>query len=235
MNSFVAYNSKGIQKIMAKKSAILGYPVFRKTLAFLASLYIRFVHMTSSWDWIGREYPESYIKNNKPFLTCFWHGRLVMLCYAWPSKTKPFHMLISHHHDGKLISEIVGHFGIKTISGSTNRGGTKALKQIVDFLKNGNVIGITPDGPRGPCHSVSEGTVAIAKLAGVDVLPVTFSTSRHKIFSSWDQFFLALPFSKGVIAWGSPISGKLSKDKLQENIRQALIDLNHQADGLCLK
>ncbi len=220
---------------MAKKPGILSYAVFRKTLAFLASLYIRFVHVTSSWTWIGREYPEDYIKNNKPFLTCFWHGRLVMLCYAWPSKIRPFHMLISHHHDGKLISETVGHFGIKTVAGSTNRGGTKALKQIVDFLKEGNVIGITPDGPRGPCHSVSEGTVAIAKLAKVDVLPVTFSTSRNKVFSSWDKFFLALPFSKGIIAWAPPIRGNLDKEILQEEIRLALIKLNQQADEACLK
>jgi len=158
-----------------------------------------------------------------------------MLSYAWPSKTRPFHMLISHHHDGQLISRTVGHFGILTIPGSTNRGGIKALKKIVDFLKDGNVIGVTPDGPRGPCHSVSEGTVAMAKLAKVDILPVTFSTSRRKIFSTWDKFFLALPFSKGVIAWGPPIQGDLEKEELKEKICLALMDLNQQADEFCAK
>ena len=224
-----------VSKRMIKKFLKSDSGIF--LISFLASLYIRFVYRTSSWTFKNFEIPLSYLKEGKPFLTCFWHGRLLMLPYGWPGrKTKPkhlFHMLISSHKDGRLISKTVGWFGIKTVAGSTNRGGREALLKIRDLLKSGQVIGITPDGPRGPFQSVSPGTVKIAQMGKVDVIPITFSTSRSKIFRSWDKFFLALPFSKGAISWGDPI--RIEKDDLeqaQEKIQKALAQLTHEADDL---
>ena len=204
-------------------------------LSFLASFYIRFVYWTSRWTRKNFDIPAKYLEEGKPFLTCFWHGRLLMLPYGWikvPTKKKhKFFMLISTHNDGRLISKTVGWFGIKTIAGSTNRGGSHALRQIIKTSKAGHTIGITPDGPRGPYDSVSQGTIKIAELCKLDILPITFSTSRSKIFKSWDKFFLPLPFSKGVIMWGDPI--KITKDSLEENqkkVQDALIQLRKEAD-----
>ena len=173
-------------------------------LSKIAAAYIRLVFYTSRWEYKNTHIPESYLAEGKPFLTCFWHNRLLMLCYAWQSKT-PFYMLISAHKDGKLISKTMDCFGIKTVAGSTARGGTEALREILKILKQGHVVGITPDGPRGPAFTISDGTLAIAKLAKVDILPVTFATSRHKVLNTWDKFCFAYPFSKGVMMWGDPI------------------------------
>jgi len=203
-------------------------------LAGLAAFYIRLVYYTTRWQKVGFEIPIRYLDQNKPFITVFWHAKLFMLAYAWPS-IKPFYMLISYHHDGKLISRTVGHFGIQTIFGSTNRGGIHALKNIFSQLKQGNVIGITPDGPRGPRHSIAKGLLHIAHKANVDIIPVSYATTHGKFFRSWDRFFLPFPFGKGLLAWGDPIKEpqtfKLSS--LEKSLEKHLKELDDTLNKKC--
>jgi lysophospholipid acyltransferase (LPLAT)-like uncharacterized protein len=208
-----------------------------RLFAFLASLYIRFVFFTCKWKTLGKEIPESYIQANKPFIVCFWHSRLSMLACAWTWKDRPFHMLMSTHRDGLLIARTVSHFGITWIAGSTQRGGTEALRGLIKTLRNGETIGITPDGPRGPSQVASMGVVTLAKLAKVDMVPITFSTSRRRLLNSWDRFHLPLPFGRGLFIWGDPISPPTRSDEVEmEKIRQQLetemTHLQNKADEL---
>lgn len=204
-------------------------------IAFLAACYIRLVYWTCRWQTIGKEIPESYILANKPFIVCFWHGRLGMLACAWTWK-RPFRMLLSSHRDGRLIGQIVGHFGIKSIWGSTQRGGTQALRVMLKHLRDGDTIGITPDGPRGPGQVASPGTITLAMLGGVDIIPITYSTSRRIQLETWDRFHVPLPFGRGVFVWGKPISPPRNReDKNMEIHRQKLeamlTDLQKKADN----
>ncbi len=203
-------------------------------VAFIASLYIRFVFYTSRWEYRNFETPLEYLENKKPFITCFWHARLLMLPYAWPDKKNPFYMLISAHKDGRLISKTVGHFGIHTIAGSTERGGTEALLGMVRHSRRGDTLGITPDGPRGPAYKASEGTVMLSYLTKADLIPVTFTTSRKKIFKTWDRFLLPLPFSRGVLMWGNPVPYPTDKKLFsgtQKKVEKALETVCEKAES----
>jgi len=204
--------------------------------AFLAAAYIGLVYRTSRWRKIGWHHPEAYWREKKPFILCFWHNRLLMSCFAWQGP--PIHMLISAHGDGQLIAKTVAHYGVFTIKGSTSKGGTQALRAILKTLHDGGFVGITPDGPRGPRFSVSDGTYTIAKLSGVDILPLSYSTSRRKVLGSWDRFVLALPFSKGVLAWGEPITftewqAADAKEKFQSLLQERLTALSDYSDTEC--
>src|SRR5208283_1793653 len=97
------------------------------------------------------------------------------------------------------------YFGIETIAGSTSRGGSSALRAMLNRLKEGGCVGITPDGPRGPTMTVSVGIINIARLARVPILPLVYATSRRRVLATWDRFHLALPFGRGVFLWGEPI------------------------------
>jgi hypothetical protein len=195
-------------------------------IAFLAACYIRLVYWTCRWQVIGKEIPESYLKAKKPFIVCFWHGRLGMLACAWTWKTRPFRMLLSAHQDGRLIGQTVAHFGIKAIWGSTQRGGTQALREMIKYLRDGDTIGITPDGPRGPNQVASIGTITLAMLGGVDIIPITYSTSRRIQLKSWDRFHFPLPLGRGVFMWGNPIKPAKTRD---ENImEQARLRLENE-------
>ena len=176
----------------------------RKLLCWLGAQYITFVRYTGRWTLLGIENVGPYWDEGKPFVAAFWHGRILMMPYSW-RRGVPINMLISQHRDGLIIARTVSHFGIETVAGSTSKGGSAALRTMLKLLKAGECVGITPDGPRGPRQRATDGVVQVARMAGVPVIPCTFSSRRHKLLGSWDRFMVALPFSRGVFIWGKPI------------------------------
>ncbi|MBY0431119.1 MAG: lysophospholipid acyltransferase family protein, partial [Rhodospirillales bacterium] len=172
--------------------------------------------------------------DGRPVILAFWHGRILMMPYSW-QRGVAIHMLISQHRDGQLIARTVGHFGIDTIAGSTSKGGLAALRAMVKALKDGQCVGITPDGPRGPRMRSSAGIVNLARLAQVPIIPVSYSVRRRRVLGSWDRFVLALPFSRGVFMWGRPITvpkdaDAATLDALRAEIEARLNALSRAAD-----
>jgi lysophospholipid acyltransferase (LPLAT)-like uncharacterized protein len=203
---------------------------------FLGSLYIRLIRRTGRWHIEGEEIPEYFRKAGKPFILSFWHGRLLMMPYCW-RRTDLTNMLISGHRDGRLISQTVKHFRIETVVGSTGKSGAQATRRLIKLMRGGGVVGITPDGPRGPRMRVGEGTIALARLSGAPIVPVTYSSSRSRVLGSWDRFIVALPFSRGVFLWGEPIEvPRDADDELLEAKRQdverAMNSLTDRADAM---
>lgn len=216
---------------------ILRNPKLIYRLSQVIAAYIGLVFRTTRWEKVGYEHVLPLWTKEKPFLVAFWHNRLMMTTFAWES-TMPFHMLISAHQDGQIIAQTVGHYGIRTIHGSTSKGGSGALKAIMKVLRDKGVVGITPDGPRGPRFESAEGPIRIASMTACPIVPVTFSTSRRFVWNSWDRFIFPLPFGRGVLAWGKPL--EVPRD-LSENdvntycirLTEALQELCDQADKFC--
>jgi len=216
---------------------VLKKPAVQRLISWLIAKYMKFVYWTSQWEKVDFDKAWRYAEQEKPVIIAFWHNRLMMPCFAWPLD-EPFYMFISAHRDGKIISDAVKEFNIEMIQGSTARGGFKALRQALKLLDGGKMIGITPDGPRGPRFKVSKGTMNLAKLSGFDIVPFTYSVSRRKIFGSWDRFVLALPFSKGVFLCGDPIV--MPKDPSDETLEKyrlilekRLQTISDEADRIC--
>ena len=189
---------------MPLKKRILKHPFTQKLISWLLAQYIRLVYITSFKTYHFHPAAIPYMKGEDNAIFAFWHGRM-MMCPTIEPHARKMHVLISHHRDGQLISEVISHFGESTISGSSSRGGMAAVKEILRVLKNGDNVSITPDGPRGPIQIVQPGVVTTARLAGKPVLPVTFSTSHCKRMRSWDRFMLAYPFGRIVFYVGAPI------------------------------
>lgn len=194
----------------------------RRVLCWFGAQYIRFVYLTSRWELIGDEPVRALWDQHQPFIAAFWHNRILMMPCIW-RRGVPIHMLISQHRDGLLIARTVAHFGIDTIAGSSSRGGSAALRTMLKKLKNGEYVGITPDGPRGPRMRASDGIVQVARLAGVPIVPCGFSVRRRRVLNSWDKFIIALPFTRGVLIWGEPVMvpSHITSDE-QERLRCAV-------------
>jgi lysophospholipid acyltransferase (LPLAT)-like uncharacterized protein len=209
----------------------------RRILCRLVAAYIRLVHATSRFTTEAGEVPAQYWREHKPFILAFWHGRLLMAPMAWPHDTT-MNMLISGHNDGRIIADAIHHFGLGTIVGSKSKGGSSALRAIVRALNDGQNVGFTPDGPRGPCMRVSAGVIAAARLGRVPIIPLSYATTRRRLLGSWDRFHLALPFSRGLFLWGEPIRVPPDADATeQERLRLMLEDrmnaLTAEADRRC--
>jgi len=200
-------------------------------LCWVGAQYLRFIYHTNRWTVINPHIPETLRETGQPFIIAFWHGRLLLMSYAWPLRKSPIHMLISNHSDGKLIANTVKHIGIQPIQGSTNKGGAAALRTMVKTLKNGHSLGITPDGPRGPHMHASAGVISLAKMAQVPIVPCAVGTTRRKHAKSWDHFMIPWPFGRGAFVWGAPIT--VPKDmSYQDQVAAAITEVTRECDSL---
>ena len=211
--------------------------IVQRFLCWLGAIYIRFIYASTRWQTVRGEIPEALHAQNKPFIVCLWHGRILLMPYAW-NRTHPIHMLISTHPDGQLIAGTIAHFGLRTIAGSTTRGGTAALRGLLKVLKAGDCIGVTPDGPRGPRMRASDGIINIARLAGVPIVPASYSVTKRRVLGSWDRFILALPFSHGAMVWGDPIHIERDADEAtleaaRHSVEENTNAVTAEADALC--
>ena len=216
---------------------ILRSKLIYSLVCWIGSKYIKFVSNTTKWTFINKKYVDQLWHKNESFILCFWHGRLLMMPKSWNIKKK-INVLISAHPDGQLLSKTVKHFEINTIIGSTSKGGSVALRNIIKSLKSGISIGMTPDGPRGPKMKINSAIIKLASLTGCKILPLSYSVKRKIFLNSWDRFLLALPFNKGCFIWGKPLKIKKyisqSDDlKLTKKLEKELIKLTKIADHKC--
>jgi lysophospholipid acyltransferase (LPLAT)-like uncharacterized protein len=197
------------------------------SVGVLAASYMRLVRGTSRLD---RPQPPS----GGPFILATWHSQLFLLSYLRLGDL-PLIALISGHRDGQLISKIARMFGIYTVVGSTTRGGSKAIRELIRLSREGHSIYITPDGPRGPAMKAQRGVVELARLTGLPILPAAASTSRGGERNTWDRILVPYPFARTVVRWGEPI--RVTKNSNLDNVRAkveaALIELQIRADRAC--
>lgn len=209
----------------------------------LIAAYIRLVHATSHWSFVGKDDFEAAAAEGRGVILAFWHGRLLMAPTVRSETDQRVFMLISAHRDGEIIANGVRSFGVEFIRGSAanpkkpekNKDGAPAIIQMAEALKNGHVVGVTPDGPRGPGEKVSKGVIRLAQMTGALIVPAAYSTSRGRSLSTWDRFLVAAPFSKGVYMAGKPIAVTTEKtpeavESARQSVENALIDVTRRAD-----
>lgn len=198
---------KSFSKLMLRKFA---YSFFaQKIIALIVYLYLQIVYKTSKKKFIGFEKIYDAIKNKEAIIFAFWHNRLIMIPFiARKTKRKfknhEFMTLASKHGDGRFVGSVMEKFGLISILGSTKDGRKTSrgidygsMRKIIEGLKKGYSLGITPDGPRGPNQKVNGELVNIARLTKAKIIAISYSSSDFKIIQkSWDKFKIPLPFSK---------------------------------------
>lgn len=138
------------------------------------------------------------------FIGAFWHGEFLMLPFLYrhfrkqvsKKRDKGFYIISSEHFDAEVMVSIYTLFGLKTLRGSSKKNGLKVLVESFKMLKNGYDIGISPDGPKGPYHSIADGIVAMSQKTGVPIIPIRVVFSRYWELKSWDKFRIPKPFAK---------------------------------------
>ena len=168
-----------------------------KIILFPFGLFYRFWVSTIRFKFIDASSKLEVLKNDEPVIITLWHNRL-FLAGEWQRRfrgNRKCFGLISGSRDGAWLEAFYGWSGIHAIRGSSNRGGSKAIRDLVKSLKNGNDIGITPDGSRGPVYEAKPGVLMVGKLANVPLLLLGFEYGWHFKLNSWDKFIIPFPFS----------------------------------------
>jgi len=187
----------------------------RRSRAMLASLlggYLAFALRTTRWTLHGQEHFAAHAAG-APAIFAFWHEflplmpGLSLIARTLPGyRQTPIHALVSQHRDGRFIGAVVQRFGMQPIQGSSTRGGSVGMRNLLSVLARGDIIGITPDGPKGPPRQAAAGVAQLAALSGVPVLPCAARTSRRIRLNTWDRMPIPLPFGRGIVVCGPTVS-----------------------------
>ena len=158
-------------------------------------------------------------KIRPPLVWTFWHNRMFLIPYVhqlWLPDV-PGCILSSPSGDGQIIADVCAEFRLEAVRGSSSRKGMSALMSLAELVKKGYDVGITPDGPRGPCYHLNPGPLKLAQLTGAHIMPITVQYERVIRFKTWDRFQLPLPFSKVRMILGEtmPIPRRMSEEDFE--------------------
>lgn len=202
------------------------HPRIRAAGAWIVMQYVLFVHATTRWVSVDRGSLEAMVTENKPFIMVFWHGRLTMIPFV-RTKTGRYNLLLSRHSDASYLLKMTEYFDVGVVYGSTakarragraDKGGAAALLTLARILKGGEIVALAPDGPRGPVMEAQPGVIALARLTGAPIVPVSWSTSRRRVFGTWDRFVFPYPFGRGAVCCGEPM--RIPSDARTEDFDQ---------------
>lgn len=168
----------------------------------LAARTIRLLGQTMRVSTIGGDTVDKLYRQGKRIIIAFWHGRQLMMPLAYRGRLAS--ILISQHRDGEIIARIMQNFGFQAIRGSSTRGGSRAIRQLLKAGMNGEDLVVTPDGPKGPACKVQSGVVYLAKVTGLPILPLTFACSKKKSFRVGINFRFPIPAGKDCLFGETP-------------------------------
>jgi lysophospholipid acyltransferase (LPLAT)-like uncharacterized protein len=200
-----------------------------------------FARMMSGLFWTLRTELRMTVANTNPYKVSesaryfysVWHDSMIIPVFA--GRQTHSVALTSHHRDGSFVSQVLRSVGIATVRGSTDHGGTDAIRRLMATVEEKHVI-ITPDGPRGPRRRMSRGIVFLASRTGRAIVPTAFSSSRSwNVKGSWTDLVIPKPFAKIVLVAGEPIGVPpgLPREKLNKYVgivQTAMDDLGRKLD-----
>ncbi len=196
---------------------------------FMAAWVIRLLRLTVRVEFLGEEQPRAFWQRQEPVILSFWHDQLLLMVtgYRGPGAK----ILISASKDGELIARTMGYFGQGAVRGSSSRGGRAAFRAMLELAREPYDLVFTPDGPKGPRHTIKEGVVQLARLTGRPVVPMAFACSRGHRFASWDRFLLPYPFCRGVFSFGPALryAADEAPEAYQARLQQAMEENDRRA------
>lgn len=169
----------------------------------LAYLFLAGLKMTLRIRHVNREPVEEVWQRGGSIISCFWHGRLLAMPFAY--KRGKGKVLISRHRDGEFIARVVRYFGLEAIRGSYGKAGSvSSLREMLRAAKEGQDIGITPDGPKGPRCRIKKGILEFARMSRRPIVPVAYGASKKKLFIRGTGLFCLCRFP-GLSSFGATL------------------------------
>ncbi len=140
----------------------------------------------------------AYGKKDRPVAIVLWHNRLFLAAEIVRRYRggRPAYALVSASQDGAWLSAFFSLVGLATVRGSSSRLGREAASALVETLRAGFDIGVTPDGPRGPCYELKPGGVIVARRTHAPLVLIGAEFHDAWRLRSWDRFYLPKPFSR---------------------------------------
>ena len=206
------------------------YRVYLAAAGIAGALQVRLLGATWRVRFIG----EDPFSREGPLIATTWHRGLLIAAYCF--RSRGIVVPVSQSRDGDLGSSVLRHLGFAAAArGSSSRGATSLLRNLIRQARAGQPVAILPDGPRGPAGTAKPGVIALARAGGARVVPIGISASPSKQLGSWDRAILPLPFARVTCSYGEPIqvpkkaTGE-ALERLRSELEATLNRMNLQLD-----
>jgi lysophospholipid acyltransferase (LPLAT)-like uncharacterized protein len=201
-------------------------------LAFF--ILIKLIGRTVKFEIEGWDNWEAASNDEKIPIYTFWHNRVFLSTYFW--QRRRIVVMTSQSFDGEYIARFIQRFGYGAARGSSTRGATGAVVEMVRLMRAGCPTAFTIDGPKGPAYVAKMGAVLLAKKTGHPMLPFTITSERFwEAKKSWDGFQVPKPFTRALVGIAPPIfvPSNADEDQLKakrDELQRALDELKQRGE-----
>ncbi|MBI1940612.1 MAG: lysophospholipid acyltransferase family protein [Acidobacteria bacterium] len=189
---------------------------------------------TLRWEVYGWENWEAARKIGNGLIYTFWHREILPATWFW--RKRGIVVMTSQNFDGEYIARIIQAHGYGAARGSSSRGASRALAEMVRCLESGRDTAFTIDGPRGPRFVAKRGSVLLAKPTGAAILCFHIALKRAYVFEkSWDRFQIPCPFTRAAIFIAPPTTvpqeaGEEEQTRIHQHVQATLDELRGRGE-----
>ena len=193
---------------------ILRNAAVQSVLGWVLAGYLILIRRTTRWRHEGLEKLEPMLTSDQGALGLFWHGRIPIclgMAEVWWRKEKR-RCMVSPSADGEFIALALEHARYPAIrissakKGDSNkaRQAVAAFRAAINWVSEGGILIVTPDGPRGPNEIIAAGSLQIAKRSGAPIFLTGLAVTPALQLDTWDKVMIAAPFGRGATVWEGP-------------------------------
>lgn len=221
-------HNKGLQTGTSTSATVNEVTGWKRLALWLLATILRLWSRTLRFD-ADAETVALLTRYNQASAFVLWHNRLFLTpeVFRRYRRHRQVFGLVSASKDGAWLAALYRMIGIQPVRGSSSNFGREAASVLIQKLREGHDIGITPDGPRGPLYTVEPGVLVVTRRSDASMILLGARFGRAFRFRSWDRFYLPWPFSriklKCVLLMPKDASGKkLGADE----VKSALLAIN---------
>ena len=139
-------------------------PVIFNIAVPMLSLFIRIIFLSYRLVKVqGTENEDAALSGSQNgVIYTSWHQRLIYHVHRLSYRNVT--VMVSQSRDGEYAARFINAVGMKDVRGSSSHGGTDALNDLKNRMKDGTNGGMVLDGPLGPPRVAKIGTVILARL-----------------------------------------------------------------------
>src|SRR5438128_1016026 len=197
-------------------------------------ILINLIGRTVRFEIEGWDNWEAASRDGKIPIYTFWHNRVFLATYFW--RRRGIVVMTSQSFDGEYIARFIQRFGYGAARGSSTRGATGAIVEMVRLMRTGCPTAFTIDGPKGPRYVAKMGAVLLAKKTGNPILPFTITANRFwEAKKSWDRSQVPKLFARAHALIAPPIFVPADADEAllnskRDELQESLDELNRRGD-----
>jgi lysophospholipid acyltransferase (LPLAT)-like uncharacterized protein len=179
----------------------------------------------------------SALKSPDPVIVAVFHQDAVTtyLYLLKFGRGRRFCSISSFSKDGGVAAYVMERVGIRTVRGSSSRGGTRGLTEMAKLVKEENYsVILLCDGPRKPFGKIRPGVAMLASITGVPIYIVRSRARHHLVLQETPpKVFLPRPFSEVTAIEAGPV--RIKKRCEKEALERYREELQSYADELAAR